>query len=562
MNAAWWARRDARWIALLAAFLTWMVLQGVRTRFFLTDDSFTLFFPVWVDFGRKWFEGGNPWVCEWLFGGGYPLMQDSVFLPLLHPFFLVVSLLAVTPLQSWMMDVVCLLNLLLAVWGFEEMLDRLRDRGWARVGRGAGLFLGWSYAFSMYALLLGSSGFWYLANLSALPWLVAAILDRRSLRAVVILALAVLHGLVGGYPSCFLYSMVTVGLLASWLAWHERDGRTFLRNLAGFALGGALGLPFVWTPLWALGESVRSGGIPVDLAGEGRLPWEVALGSVFFSSGSMLLGTYELFGQAAHAYALVSFAGAGLFAVGWIRPRRDWCAWDGFLLAGILGTLLLVTRPDWLGRCIAHIPIFGSLRWPHKEVFLLVFFLHLFAARGSAVPVKGVRLLGFASVLVFVSPLVLVGPPSFNEHSLSRQMYLEGKASRMAEAIRVRMAPGQRVVLSLPDAYPDCAPVHARVPWIFLMSHNFPALWKIPCWSGYSATLPRRVFERNPGMASVYGNIRHSDEAQITPSSGIIALHWDPVAPFELGLRQPQLEASVIRWDSRGDLVIESQSGQ
>lgn len=544
MNASWWKSRDARWIALLVAILTWLVLQVWRTRFYLTDDSFTLFFPVWVDFGRKWFEGGDLWVCEWLFGGDYVLLRDAVFLPLLHPFCLLISLLAVTPLQSWMTDLVCLLHLLVAVWGFEEMLRRLRVRGWAEAGRWTGLFLGWSYAFSMYALLLGSSGFWYLANLGALPWLVAGLLERKTIPAVGMVALAVFHSVIGGYPSCFLYSMVMVGALALWLGVHDRDAKTFARNCGGLALGGLLALPLVWTPLAALGESVRSGAIPVEIASDGRLPWGVAMGSVFFSSGSIVFGDYELFGQAAHAYALISFAAAGCFLLAWFRPKGDWSVWDAVLVVGMAVALLLVTRPDWLGRLLAELPFFRSLRWPHKEVVLVLFAMHLFAARGTVVPVKWRRLTGFAFVLVFLAPLVFFGPPSFNEHALSRRLYFEGTAVGVADQIRNRLAPGERVVSGLPDSFLERAPTDPGVPWILLMSHNFPALWEIPGWAGYSATLPRRIYERTPPLANVFGNLPLSEEGNGETASGVRVLVWDPEQP------------GVIRWSSPQPLRI------
>jgi hypothetical protein len=545
---AWWKTRDVRWVSCLWVLATWGLLQLVRSRFYLTDDSFTLFFPVWVDFGRKWFGGGDFWVCEWLFGGGYPLREDAVFLPLLHPFCLLFSFLAATPLQSWMTDLVCLSHLLLASWGFQEMLERLRLRGWANVGTGTGLFLGWSFAFCMYALLLGSSGFWYLANLSALPWLLSGLLEKRRLRSVLILALSVFHSVIGGYPSCFLYSMVGMGLLALWLGWKDRDGPTLIRNLGGMVLGGILALPLVWTPLLALGDSVRSGAIPLELASEGRLPLGVALGSVFFSSGSILFGKYELFGQAAHAYALLSFAGAGLFALAWFRPKRDWSSWDGVLMVALAGGLLIVTRPDWLGGLIAEIPIFRSLRWPHKEAFLVVFVLHLFAARGTVVPGKWVRLALFGSTLVFLSPLVVIGPPSFNEHALSRKLYFEGVAGKVAGGIRSSLEPGQQVVSELPDVPLALTSVDPAVPWVVLLSHNFPALWEVPGWAGYSATLPRRIYERQPPLANVFGHIPYAEDDRWTGPFHVAVLRWDPSKAEQVQLDLGEV-IRVLEWD-------------
>ncbi|MDX6766701.1 MAG: hypothetical protein SFU85_07915 [Candidatus Methylacidiphilales bacterium] len=526
-----WARfleEKGRLAAVLGALATWGLLQVFRPHFFLTDDSFSLFFPVWVDFGRKWFSGGDFFHCEWIFGGHYPLLEDPVFLPLLHPFCLLLSPLAATPWQTWMVDLVCLGHLILAAWGFEEMVARMRARGWVGVGPGPALIMGWSYTFSMYSLLLGSSGFWYLANVSALPWLVAGLMEKSRWRAALILALATFHGLVGGYPSCFLFTMVGITAFCVWLSWCDRDVNGLGRGLAGLLAGVLLALPCLWVPLSALGDSVRSGPIPLELAVEGRLPWAVAVSSFFLSSGSILLGSFELFGMAAHTYALVSCAASGWFLAASFRDRRGWSAWDALLGVALAGSLLLVCRPDFLGRLLGSLPFFSSLRWPHKEVFLVVFIAMVFALRGGDLSPKTTRLLFFASFLIFIAPLVLVGPPSLNAHSLSRSLYLDGKAARWVDEFRKWVPPGVRVASALPKDRADTTLTDPHVPWILLMSHNFPALWQIPAWGGYSATLPRRIYRRNPGMIDVYGHVELFDPSTAAADLAIWFLYWDP----------------------------------
>lgn len=489
-------------VVLFGVLAGWVVLQVFRTRFFLTDDTFSLFYPVFVSVGRAVMEGRPFWICQELFDGNYALSADAQMIPLWHPLNFSFSLLGTGACGTWLVDVLALLNLLAAGWGFHRLMAVVASEGGAGLGPWFRVFLAWSYVFSMYSLLLGSSGIWYLANVAALPWMVAGVLDRR-LSAQVGLAVAVFHGAVGGYPSCFAYSVLFLGFPFLWQV-RCRGWRDALRPLGAVGAGAVAALPFLVPTLAALPDSLRAGAISVEVASEGRYPLAVTAVSLVASTVAAEFGEVELFGVKAHAYALASSA-MGLFVLmALVRPARRWSAWDGLLLAALAASALLVARPDWLGRCIQGLPVLGSLRWPHKEMVLVVFWAHLFALRGNAFTGRFQGAALVASVLLYLVPFVLAGPPSFGAHEVSRRLLFSGEAGRHWDSLKEGLQ-GRRLVPVLPRAVVEDPAQYPSIPWILLGSHNFPALWPVDSWSGYSATMPRKLFERTPPMANVYG---------------------------------------------------------
>lgn len=511
-------------LVLGGAGFGWVVLQVLRPRFFLTDDTFSLFFPLFVEVGRSIWAGKPFWISESIFGGGYDLAADAQMIPMWHPLMLGLSLLAHTPLQSWLMEVVALVNLLLAAGGFTYAVGALERAGHPVVPRARVVWLALSWTFSMYALLLGSSGIWYLANVATLPWMVGACVEPRGRWAVVVMAGAVFHGAVGGYPSCFLYSCLMLVFPVGWRVWKE-GWRGARHAVAGMAVGGVMVLPFVLPAILALPESVRPGPIPAEVASEGRFVAPVLLASLLVGAPAVWLGEVVLFGVKAHAYALgISWAAAWMWLPLW-RRKFAWDGWD-VALAGAFGVaFLLVSRPDWLGELIGRVPVLGALRWPHKEMFLVVGVMHLWALRPTLVPGWGQRLAAATGMAFWAVPLLLAGMPSLNAHQLSRELYFSGEAARYWKAW------GERLYAPLmEERWIEEVEVYPTVPWIMAGSHNFAALWGARCWTGYSATLPRSLFEREPRVGNVYGVLKWEDREEYWAASrGGVALRliWE-----------------------------------
>jgi hypothetical protein len=513
--------------AVLGVLAVFALLQVWRPLFFLTDDTLTLFYPVLAECGRTLAGGGTFWISGCLFGGGYSLAADSMYVGLFHPLVLPLSLLA--PLRTGLavMDLLCLGNLILSATGMVLLLTVLRRRGLASFDGGWVVFAALSYTFSMYALLLGSSGAWYLSNMAALPWMILS-LFLGGWRGALLLAAAVFHAIVGGYPSCTIYSGLLLGILAVWKAARDRSPGPVLLAAGGGCLGAVLAAPLLWPALTALSDSTRGGALPVEIASEHAMPAAVLLVSAFGSVASAFAGRFELFGVSGHAYALASSPAAWLaVAACWGARRLN--GWDRMLIGcGILAALL-VSRPAWLGGIIAQVPVLGSLRWPHKEIFLFVFLLHLWLARGSRIDPKWLPRIAAAGTLFFVLPLLWLGPPSLAlDGARNRDMVLSGRAAAYWDKVSGLLAPGERIACVMPDGLIGDPVAYSAAPSLLAGIGNFPALYGIPSWSGYSATMPRRIFLREPRAATVHGVFRESDLPGLLAQPGVVALRLRP----------------------------------
>lgn len=520
-----WGQKGVGTTLLLACPLL-LLLQFWRPYFFLTDDSFTLAFPVWVSVGQKIWAGANPFISQELFGGNYPLYRDAAFNVLWHPVVLLLSLFSPTFLRNALVDLYAMGNLLLAVAGFRWLLRKLGEARLTSVTPGFAVFLSLSYGFSMYSLLVGGSWFWYLANVAALPWLVGVWWEKRTQLFWVITVLSAYHSAVGGHPSCFVYSMLLAVAVGLWKAHEEREFTQILRYGAALLVAGAAASPSILPSLMALSESVRGSALPLEEASKYRMPFQVVLGSAFLGSGSILLGKFEMFGKVLHAYALASFVAGGLALTAFFRGRRMWVSWDYLLLGLLAAFILLVSRPDWLGHILYHVPVLNGMRWPFKEVFLVVFLLHLWAARGTSLPVKARNLSAFTGGLIFMASLTLAGSPSMNEQAASRRYFLDGAADVYWEKIRRELPPGGRVIPLMDQKLIEDLPRFFEVPLIMTGAGNFPAMYGVSVWNGYSAAVPGGIVAREPKPAAIVGIFKKEDRAGLQLVPGAVFLEW------------------------------------
>jgi len=525
-----------RWLPMGAVALSLIivcVLQFWRPYFFLTDDSFSLAFPILVESGHALKDGGSITVSRFIFGGNYSLANDSMFTPNRHPLAMLVSLLAGTRFENGMVDVLCIFNLCLASAGMMYFLQLARKAGLSGAGNGTLFFLALSYTWSGYTLLLGSSGFWYLFNVAALPWIFAGLLIPSMSWGICVMVAATFHSLVGGYPSCSLYSFILAGGAALFLVKIKGAWQPLLRTAVAFALALLIALPWLLPAFEALSDSTRAGAIDPAIASERAMPFPVLMGSFFLSSIGMVFGSFDLFGVKAHAYGLASCAGAWLVLVA-VIPRERNRIWDIFLIVASILLALLIGRPPWLAQILFHVPLVGGFRWPYKEVFLFLFILHLWAARGTLLESKWVPIMGIIGTIFFLCPLVTFGPPSLSAPSHSRDLVLSGKAADFWANAKDTINPSTLIVPVMADEFLYDIPVYLKTPGPLLGSHNFPALFKIPSWSGYSATLSQKLFFREPRAANVFGVYSLSDKARLMAIPSLTLIEMRSLQPLEI----------------------------
>jgi hypothetical protein len=411
------------------------------------------------------------------------------------------------------------------------LLNLARKQKLCGTGNGTILFLALSYTWSGYSLLLGSSGFWYLFDVAALPWLFAGLLLPSMSGGIGLMIAAIFHALVGGYPSCSFFSFVLAGCGAAALCGIQRSWRPLLRMAAASLIGLLLALPWLLPALTALSESTRAGAIDPAIASEKSMPVAVLVGSFFLSSISMIFGSFELFGIKAHAYALASCAGSWLVLAA-IVPRRRNRIWDIYLGVAAVSLAVLISRPGWLAGLFFHLPLVSSMRWPYKEVFLFLFVLHLWAARGSLLDPKWTHMLAMVGTIFFLVPFMTFGVPSLSAPSESRELVLSGRAADFWREVRPMLDPDTKIVPVMADDLLYDIPVYLKTPGPLVGSHNFPALFRVPSWSGYSATMPRRIFTRKPGAANVFGVYSLSDKARLMAIPGLTLIEMRSLDPL------------------------------
>ncbi|NJK92134.1 MAG: hypothetical protein HC904_10075 [Blastochloris sp.] len=335
---------------------------------------------------------------------------------------------------------------------------------------------------------------------------------------------ALYHNAVAGYPSCFVYSMVLLGLVVLWRAGEERSPRIIFWMIVAGMLAGLLAAPSLLPSLWALGDSVRAEGMEMSVAAESSMPVAVQVGSMLIGGLAFWCGDFSYFGKVWHGYALASFAAGWWVLMAFVRGRAAWRAWDFFLLGGVILFMLLVSRPEWLAALVAELPLLRSLRWPVKELYLVVFLWHLWAARGSALGLKVVRLGGCAGVCVFVISLLAAGAPTLNEQKASRESLLSGEAELHWSKLREQVPEGQYLVGVLPDAVVQDVTQLLNENMVMSGGGNFFEMFEVPGWTGYSLTLPRSLSERRPAPATATGLFRESQARELEAVGGLILL--------------------------------------
>ncbi len=502
----------------VAALAVVVMLQFWRPYYFLTDDSLRLAWPVLVEQGHARQAGMDPDESRFLFGGGYRLDRDAMFTPNRHPVMVALSSLAGTGAELAMVDIWCGIHAVLAAMGFAWMgavFRKERWRGGEVLGPAgpvlAGL-LALSYTFNGYTLYLGASGFWYWANVAMLPWMAGALWDENRWRGAVLLALGAWHMAVGGYPGCTVYAGLFLGVLAVVRLITVVSGRLGLALSwvgAGVVAGGGA-WPWLGTVMEALPESVRGGAIPVEAAAEKAMPTAVLMGSWFLSTLSAPLGSFETFGMTAYAYGLAACPMAWFFWCA-IKGQRGWNGWDGWVGGLVVASVVFIARPEWLSAILVYVPVLGSLRWPYKEVFLFVFGLHVWMLRGTRLEVAKAGLVVAVGLVFFLVPLVMFGPPTLNGAEADRAALRSGGAVEYGRELAEAVEGTRGVVPVLPPWALDDVDAYLRLPVLPLASHNYPAFFQVVAPGGYSATLPREIFFREPRSANVYGVFREKD---------------------------------------------------
>jgi hypothetical protein len=159
------------------------------------------------------------------------------------------------------------------------------------------------------------------------------------------------------------------------------------------------------------------------------------------------------------------------------------------IAAGVtaLIVVLFVVRPHWLATLVNQVPLYRSLRWPFRETFNFLFWIHIWIAlRPVALPARAVRFSTLAGAMIFLLALVAFTPRSFAPMENDRHLLISGKADTYWKQIQPLLNTDDQLIAVVPP--PVMKKYFGEIPYTLLGAYNYAALFRVPGASGYTAS--------------------------------------------------------------------------
>ena len=480
----------SRWVLLrnnlVVSALIFAFLELWRPCFFLTDDNLDGGLPFFIEMGRNLLAGHSPFHSAYLFGGDYNLLRDPTFF-CWHPVYLLASLLAGTRFHFLIIDVVAFVFLMLSTAGFINLGWYLRRELALTVSDGWLMFYTLSFTYSMIMLTTGASWLNFLGNQSALPWLAYGIVHRSARRGMVIIAFFTVHQILGGHLEPTISSSIFLTLFAVGLSMVRRSWAPFGAWFIGYTLAVIVILPLLVPALSGFFASSRSHGLTVSDMQDNNIPASVFPTSFLFGMALWFIHPPDADFHETYTVAVGSCAAAWCLLPA--LAGKKWSRLDILLLGLIAFITLLIIRPTWVSWVMIHLPLVKSMRWPFREFVQLQFFMHLFLLVRTPGFTRRVRfLVALLSLALYVPPLLLHQPPTFNQMRDDRSLLLSGDFATYWQNVRGLLQPDDRVVTIIPpEIYLD---QRFEIPYSLLDTYNYPGLTRVINVWGYSQTVP------------------------------------------------------------------------
>ena len=519
---------------LLVTLAIFIALQIWRPHFFLTDDNLDGGYPFFYEVGRHLLAGQSPFVSDHLFGGNYDLLSDPGFFAW-HPLYLLVSLLAGTPLHLWIIDLDALALYLLATAGFVNLAWYLRRELALTISDGWIMFYTASFTYSMIALTTGSSWLTFMADESALPWLALGILQRSWWRGAGLIAVFTLHQVLGGHPQPTIFNTLFLSLFALGLSWSRRSWQPLGMWTAGYAAAVMVMLPFIVPMLQGFLSSPRSHGVELSDMQGNNIPPELFPTSLFFGMALWIIN------PPIHPYTTYTLALSSCAAAWCILPAlvsyAKWRELDRVLLVVLVVLAIFICRPFWLTVILSWIPLLKSMRWPFREMIQFQFFFHLLLVVRTPGLSSRVRFRFAAwSVVVLVVPLLFYRlPPTFNAMQMDRQLLFSGGFERYWSQVRPLFQPDDRLAVLIPiELYTDD---RFEEPYSLLSTYNYSCLTGVINTWGWSQTPPsNRLYTRTPAMYPFGAYLPSQKAALLAERPALKFLTLESLKPLKITL--------------------------
>jgi hypothetical protein len=495
---------------LLFTVLIFLGLQWRLPHFSMTDDNLREHYTLFYEAGIHLLHGESPFYSDAIFGGHYDLLRDGQFF-LWHPFYLLTSLLAGTPLRLWMIDLDVLFLYLVSAAGFVRLALYFRDEEGVRISDGWIFFCALSYTFTMMALVSGSSWLPFEDNISALPWLALGILQRRWRWGIGLVTLFSLHQVLGGHLQPLVSNSLFLSLFALGICGWRGSFQPLITWFSGYLIAIILISPLLVPMVEGFLESARSGGNGLDEMLKNKIalgvfPSAFLFGTAFQYLNSPPPGTIN---------GIFIFSTAGCAAAWCLFPalfsRAPWRYPEGLCLVLALVAVGLICRPLFVAQIMQHLPVVRSMRWPFRELVQFQFFFHLFILlRPITWPGRVRSWLMLAGSTLFVLPMLLFQvPPTFNLMSLDRQVILSGKLEPYWSQLRTMIKPEDRYVVLVPDGTQQTDSMF--VPFSLLGGYDYSMLVHAVNGSGYSQTPPANQYYLHTDLCTPWGAYHLTD---------------------------------------------------
>jgi hypothetical protein len=481
-------RRNLFWATLIFA-----VLEVWRPLFFLTDDNLDGGYPFFMEIGHHLLHGRSPFISDHLFGGHYNILRDPTFFAW-HPLYLLVSLLADTPLHLGIIDAAAYLMFMIATAGFVCLADFLRRDGLAEIDDGWLTFFTLSFVYSMVALATSASWLNFSCSQSALPWLALGLLQRQARRSFLLITLFTVHEILGGHLAPTISTTLFFSLFAVGLAVQRRSWQPALCWGAGTLAALVIVLPVLAPAMAGFAESARAAGVSAAEMQANNIPVSAFPVALFF--GVALWWTHAFHPELVNAHTTYTLALGSSAAIWCLLPalagRGTWRPLEKLVGGMILVAALFVCRPAILTALMTHLPVLRSMRWPFRELLQLKFFVHLFLLLRR--PGYTLRLrwrLALFSTAIFVLPLFTSRlPPTFNSMNWDRRLVISGKDQVYWAQVHTLLRPDDRVAVIIPQAIYDSD--RFDIPYSLLGTYEYACIEGIVNVSGYSSTVPKQ----------------------------------------------------------------------
>lgn len=461
-----------------------ILLQVWRPFYFLADDNLAYWFPIVNGVGVRLAHAQSPFLDPNLFSG-YDLLRDPTAISLWNPLVLGLSLLANTRFYLAIADLFASVNLVVSALAFALLLCHLRELKGLELSDGRIAFLSLSFAFSAYAINIGACWLMFLANQAALPMIFLGLFAARQGAGIRWVAGGVLYALLVGHLSPFLYTLFFLSLFVAGLCWAERSWIPLGRWCGGLALAFLLASPVLLPAAQGFASSPRNTPLGLGTTSQSSVPF-LALISAYFGGyiGILMGNSLGLFSRH-FILGLASCLANYQFFVSW-RKRPAFSRLEISIGALALLIALFMARPNWLGALISHVPLYRSLRWPFRELFIFLFLAHLWIAlRPVSVSMRAYQLLSGLGIAIFFISMAVVPPWNFSPMEVDRGLLLSGQARAYWQHVKPLIGPGNRIIAVVA---PSITSKHEReIPFSLIGALNYPALFDVPSLSGYTA---------------------------------------------------------------------------